>query len=345
MSTSILSSGKKNVLKFFFTGDDDESLPSTVLPQDDKNSQEWGYGYCPSPPICTFIKTNEQTFVENQEEFKYNEFVTERTETEKIDRLFRIIETDPDYVNLTAFGNFSTIVKSFLEKDNVKSDFLKYFFSRPELLTRMMDHMVHSTGYQTLSSILHLKKYYSDSNAVSSQFLIHRRRAYSQVFAAMVSPTASVDLVEASVELFVELITDSKSIWDAGHFVERVLLDLDNLKLLLSRLSQREVGQNDQVRYDLLRLLVAMVDFANKKYDEDEVSSFEEKQPSEDEKSPHGDDDDLKIDINVNIVVPEVPNAADEQKNNFIDTIAAKLGDILAAVETDLEVRCNHLGA
>ena len=336
MCTHLLASGKKNVLRYFFALDGDESLPSTVLPADDSTKNEFDYGYPPSPPICNFVKTNEQSYFENHEEIKYSLFVTERADTERIDRLFSLLEIEPEFTNVTAFGNFTTIIKSFLEKDNIKSDFLKYFFSRPELLGNLINHMVHTTGFQALASILNLKKFYSDANATASQFLVHRRRAYSQIFERLVSPTASVEQVEPCVELFVELITDSKTIWDSAHFIEKVLLDLGNLDLLIGRLSEREVGSIDEIRFDLLRLLTAMIDFANKKYDEEEGSSFEERKAGDEEKSPLTEDDGLKIEVN--IVVPEVPTPVDEQRSNFIEKIVSRLNDIMGFIESEVKV-------
>ena len=66
----------------------------------------------------------------NQENVKYFEFLTNPKDSVHLDELFSIVNHDAKTVNETAFGNFTQIVKSFIEATEVESDLIKFFFSR-----------------------------------------------------------------------------------------------------------------------------------------------------------------------------------------------------------------------
>lgn len=239
ISSSIIGSGKKNVLKFFFARDNEiqELLPEKIITTHEIEDTDFGYDCPPSPPICKFIKTEEKSFLENQEEIKYNEYVTDKTDTKRLDKLFSILNNSPEDTNMTAFGNFSLVIKSFINTDSVKSDFLKYFYSRPDNFTKLINHTGHNKGYQVMSSILNMQKWYSDnSSALASQFLVHRLRCYNELAARLVDEHTDVECVESIASIFYDLLTDNKHIWDSIYFIDRVLLDWRKVDALVERL-------------------------------------------------------------------------------------------------------------
>jgi len=336
VSTSIMASGKKSVLRFFFgqEGDTEPELPEQVLPPTEDT--DYGYGGPPSPPICKFIKTEEKSYTENQEEITYHEYKTDRADTKHLDRLFSILDDSPCHTNMTAFGNFALIVKSFLNSDNVKSDFLKYVYSRREIFEGLVQHLCHHNGYQVLSSILNMQKWYSEnSSALASQFLVHRLRSYSELADRLAEPATEIDVVESIVDLFFELVTDNRHIWDSVYFIDRVLLNSKKVEALVARL----MDQREKARV-LLRLLTTLVEYCNKEYDEEEDNSNSSQDKNDeygDEAKGASDDDGPKIEVN--IIVPEVSSPADELRSAFLEKLRDQFRSlaslVVAAPQTD----------
>lgn len=241
-ASNILCSRKNEIFKCFFRKNPRE--PTSPLSKDE-TEDESGYSYNQDPPFrCDMFETVEKSMVINGEESKYQEFVQDQKET-LMDKLFNIVFEDPDDVNLTAFGHFLNIIKSFVDSQFFYADFLKYVFSRRLLLGRLVEHIVHPSGYQACQLVAAISKRSVDGSRSSlSVFLMHRYRALEMIFNNILeSHDADKELLaESSCEMWVEFIKDHPNICDSNHYIDKILLDNDNMGKLLQHLISVEVN-------------------------------------------------------------------------------------------------------
>lgn len=239
VATAILSSAKDSVLKFFFQKpEDDSSDLSTLHSTTDGNSNQ---RESDKVSICNFIKTVEKTESVNGQEAKNYEFITDPKDTIYLDRLFSILSYDPYTVNETALGNFTTIIKSFVECGDVQADFLKYVFSREDILKRLSEHIVSQAGQHAVSLLLNLPKYlYYRSKYWISQFLKHRQALFTNFYSKLLA-SDNIEEIEGIVELFNYLIKENKRIWDATYFINKIVICEENTKKLLEKIISCDV--------------------------------------------------------------------------------------------------------
>jgi hypothetical protein len=334
LATNILASGKDKILKFFFSKESEDSSNSTQPAESNiVSSEDFDQDFDSQkkePPICNFISTEEKSMIQNNEEVKYFEFKTDPEDTVNLDSLFSILNNSAVRINETAFGNFVTILKSFIDSDEVQTDIMKYIYSRPNIIEYLENHIVHSGGYQALSAILNIPKYRSYSSRQSiCQFIVHRQRVFTKLYDKLVN-SKSEDEVESLTNLFSHLLKDSSKIWDSSHFIEKIILEPENVNKLFSIILSSKVvesDQNDKITRNLIEFLKIIIEYCDHKFDGEKSEQA----------SPAGEGDEQQkegtlTERSINFDIPLFTSPVDELNNQFFDNLSSflpKLAELL----------------
>lgn len=236
VATTILSSGKEVVMKAFFLKD-----PSKEIPEPEERT------YKTPPFIPDIISSTKEvtTQSENEEEIKYYDFKTEREDTKALDNLFEIVKECPTSVNETAYGNLEQIAYSFYECNYVQSDFLRYIFSREDIVAAIQEQISHESGMRTLKSVLNLRKYLVDeTNSSMYQLLLHKERLFKSLYQKYLLSN-SAEEVEFINVIFLESLSDARHLCDGTYFIEKTFFNLKDLQYLFNKINNHEVSPID----------------------------------------------------------------------------------------------------
>jgi hypothetical protein len=240
ISTKILSSGKDLIIDYFFQSDC--NYGKTKKPETAGTDSGSENEYRRSRDVAVFVtkgSTVESTQIIDGEEVKFTEYLTRLEDTVGLDKLFAFLVRDSKEVNNTAFGNFSKIVKSFIDLDDIKIDFMKYFYASKINPHNLINSVEWSAATDLLDSIVNLQKG-MDNNSNNLQFIFHRLKLYIALQDKLFSSTV-LEEVENLSGIFKTLLKTSSRIWDAAYFIEKVLTERTRFELLVNAYANAKV--------------------------------------------------------------------------------------------------------
>ena len=262
---NLLKNQSKRVIEFFFTQLKDESTEASKETQSQSQLEELNNMRKSMEDRDRFFKEQEQLILDN-EEIYVNELCCEG-EMPNLNNLFRFI-VDDGTDNITAVHYFTEIVISLLQER--PEQFLSYVYSRKEVLEFLIDNIGIRSIKNLAVKVLNLNK---DDNKASMNFKFFRHRF--SLFTKLIRKMHHLEglALENTAEVFIDLIKEEENVVDAEYFIEKLLIDKDSFKSLISSIRTKRSSK----LLELISLVIKKVFFEK----ENESEQFESKNPTD----------------------------------------------------------------